>query len=70
MNEHKEEPIWFKAFYSDWVRLENREKAVAYARALFRRMPNKSDEERLRLINEKHFRGTQFTMDEVNVRIL
>lgn len=62
--------IEFKAFYSGWVKLDNREQAIGYARALFTRMPNMSDAERLRIINEVHFRGTRFTMDEVKVRIL
>lgn len=62
--------IEFKSFYSDWVGLDNREQAIGFARALFRRIPNLNEEERLRIINKVHFRGTRFTMDEVKVKIL
>ena len=49
-----------------WAKAESREKALKFARILFRNMVNGgSDENRVKIINEKHVRGTSFTLEEL-----
>ena len=63
--------IYMRGFYSDWVKMQSRNNAVGIAMALFSYMGNiKSHEERLRIINEKHVKGTSFTLEEVDISII
>lgn len=49
-----------------WAKAESREKALKFARILFRNMVNGgNDENRVKIINEKHVRGTSFTLEEL-----
>lgn len=52
--------------HTTWAKAESRDKALKFARLLFRNMPNVgSDENRVKMINEKHVRGTKFTLEEL-----
>ena len=63
--------IYMKGFFTDWVKMQSRNNAVGIARALFKYMGNiKSHEERLRIINESHVKGTSFTLEEVDILII
>jgi len=49
-----------------WAKAESREMALKFARILFRNMVNGgSDENRVKIINEQHVRGTSFTLEEL-----
>ena len=63
--------IYMKGFFTDWVKMQSRNNAVGIARALFKYMGNiKSHEERLRIINKNHVKGTSFTLEEVDILII
>ena len=63
--------IYMKGFFTDWVKMRSRNNAVGIARALFRYMGNiKSYEERVKIINENHVKGTSFSNEEIIIRIL
>lgn len=52
--------------HMSWAKAESRDKALKFARLLFRNMVNGgSDENRVKIINEKHVRGTSFTLEEL-----
>lgn len=52
--------------HMSWAKAESRDKALKFARILFRNMVNGgSDENRLKIINEQHVRGTRFTLEEL-----
>lgn len=48
-----------------WAKADSRETALKFARLLFRRMVNLNDEAKVKQINEKHVRGTRFTLEEL-----
>lgn len=63
--------IYMKGFFTDWVKMRSRNNAVGIARALFKYMGNiKSYEERVRIINKKHVKGTSFSYEEIVIKIL
>ena len=52
--------------HTKWAKAESREKALKFAKLLFRNMVNAgSDENRADLINKNHVRGTKFTLEEL-----
>lgn len=60
-----EEKIFIRATFT-WAKAESREKALKFARLMFRNMVNAgSDESRVKLINREHVRGTRFTLEEL-----
>lgn len=52
--------------HMSWAKAESRDKALKFARIMFRNMVNAgSDENRGKLINKNHVRGTKFTLEEL-----
>ncbi len=62
------EEIYLRGFISDWWKTDDRRMAKSFAQAVFRYMGNMPYEERVKVINEKHVKGTTFTLDELWVK--
>lgn len=57
--------IEIRAYYGPWTPV-SRERACAFAQRLFYGITvPMSDEERIRLINDRHIRGEKLTLEEV-----